>query len=68
MLVEKDGVQVIDAAEGNELIGMAVVTTPAYLEATALQLVAEEQNPDGKDDLRMDEKEKRIAELEAQLK
>ncbi len=32
---ERNGVWVIDAAEGNELIGMAVVTTPAYPEATA---------------------------------
>ena len=32
---ERDGVWVIDATEGNELIGMAVVTTPAYPEATA---------------------------------
>lgn len=32
---ERNGVWVIDAAEDNELIGMAVVTTPAYPEATA---------------------------------
>ncbi|MBQ3478418.1 MAG: hypothetical protein IJH25_09615 [Clostridia bacterium] len=32
---EREGVWVIDAVEGNELIGMAVVTTPAYPEATA---------------------------------
>lgn len=64
-LVEEGGVQIIDAAEGNELIGMAVVTTPAYPEATALRLVAEQ---DGKDDTNMDESQKRIAELETQLK
>ena len=40
-MTETDGVMVIDAAEGNELIGMAVVSTPAYPEATALALVAE---------------------------
>lgn len=32
---EQNGTWVIDAADGNELIGMAVVTTPAYPEATA---------------------------------
>ena len=64
-LVEEDGVRIIDAADGNELIGMAVVTTPAYPEATALRLVAER---DGKDDMNMDESQKRIAELETQLK
>ena len=32
---ERNGIWVIDAADGNELIGMAVVTTPAYPEATA---------------------------------
>lgn len=36
-----NGVTVIDAAEGNELIGMAVVSIPAYPEARALALVAE---------------------------
>lgn len=64
-LAEEGGVRIIDAAEGNELIGMAVVTTPAYPEATALRLVAEQ---DGKDDMNMDESQKRIAELETQLK
>lgn len=63
-LTEESGVQIIDAAEGNELIGMAVVTTPAYPEATALKLIAEER----KDDMNMDESQKRIAELETQLK
>lgn len=66
-MTDQSGVMVIDAAEGNELIGMAVVTTPACPEATALRLIAEKQNPDGKDDLGMDEKEKRIAELESKL-
>ena len=37
-ITEADGVAMIDAAEGNELIGMAVVSTPAYPEATALAL------------------------------
>ena len=55
---------VIDASEGNELIGMAVVSTPAYPEATALKLVAEQTR---EDDTKMDENQKRIAELEAKL-
>lgn len=38
---EKDGVQVIDAMDGNELLSMAVVSVPAYPEAHALALVAE---------------------------
>ena len=67
LLKEQDGVRVIDAAEGNELIGMAVVTHPACPEATALRLVAEEQNDSGRDETDMDEKEKRIAELESKL-
>ena len=62
---EKDGVAVIDVAEGNELIGMALVSTPAYPEATALMLVAETE--DGKDDGNMDEKDRKIAELEAKM-
>lgn len=40
-VTEQEGIKVIDAAEGNELIGMAVVSIPAYPEATALALVAE---------------------------
>lgn len=69
--VQKDGVMLIDAAEGNELIGMAVVTTPACPEATALKLIAEDDNNDDddrEDEEKMDEKDKKIAELEAQLK
>jgi len=62
---ERNGVWMIDAVDGNELIGMAVVTTPAYPEATALQLVAERQNRE--DDTDMDEAQKKIAELEAKL-
>ena len=54
---------VIDAAEGNELIGMAIVSVPAYPEATALQLVAERQ-----EDHEMDETVKKLAETEARLK
>lgn len=38
---EVNGVTVIDAAEGNRLTAMAVVTTPAYPSATALDLAAE---------------------------
>jgi len=60
-----DGVLLVDAAEGNELIGMAVVSVPAYPEATALKLVAEIDK--GKDDYAMEEKDKKIAELEAKL-
>ena len=45
---------------------MAVVTTPAYPEATALQLVAEQENRE--DDTEMDESQKKIAELETRLK
>lgn len=37
----KDGITYVDAAEGNNLIGMAVVSIPAYPEAKALALVAE---------------------------
>ncbi len=37
----KDGVQIIDVSENNKLIGMAVVSIPAYPEAKALALVAE---------------------------
>lgn len=64
-LAEVDGMTVIDAVEGNELIGMAVVSTPAYPEATALMLVAE--TDEGKDEEVMDEKDKKIAELEAKM-
>ena len=59
---ERDGVMVIDAAEGNELIGMAIVSVPAYPEATALQLVAERQ-----EEHEMDETVKKLAETEARL-
>jgi len=67
---QMDGVTLIDAAEGNELIGMAVVTTPACPEATALKLIAEEENDkddDREDEEEMDEKDKKIAELEGKL-
>ena len=63
---ERDGMLMIDAAEGNELIGMAVVSTPAYPEATALKLVAENKHEEEPET--MDENLKRIAELEAKLK
>lgn len=66
---QSDGIMVIDAAEGNELIGMAVVTTPACPEATALKLIAEDENDDDdrEDEEEMDEKDKKIAELEGKL-
>lgn len=66
-LNERDGVMVIDMADGNELIGMALVTTPAYPEATALTLVAEKDNLEEEPN-HMDESMKRIADLEARLK
>jgi hypothetical protein len=40
-VAEQDGLTVIDVSESNELIGMAVVSLPAYPEAKALALVAE---------------------------
>lgn len=67
---QMDGVTLIDAAEGNELIGMAVVTTPACPEATAIKLIAEDENDnddDREDEEEMDEKDKKIAELEGKL-
>jgi len=63
VMAEQDGVMVIDAAEGNELIGMAIVSVPAYPEATALKLVAEKE-----EDHEMDETVKKLAETEARLK
>lgn len=38
-----DGVRYVDAADTNALTGMAIVSTPAYRESTALSLVAEEK-------------------------
>lgn len=38
---EKEGVLVIDASEHNTLVGMAVVSIPAYPESKAMALVAE---------------------------
>lgn len=52
------------------MIGMAVVTAPACPEATALKLIAEDDNDnedDREDEDDMDEKDKKIAELEAKL-
>lgn len=66
----QNGITLIDAAEGNELIGMAVVTTPACPEATALKLIAEDDSDnddDREDEDDMDEKDKKIAELERKL-
>jgi len=64
-LKEMNGVCLIDAEDGNELIGMAMVSVPAYPEATALRLVAEQQKRE--DDEAMDENQKKVAELEAKL-
>lgn len=63
VMAERDGVMVIDAAEGNELIGMAIVSVPAYPEATALKLVAEKEEEN-----EMDETIRKLAETEARLK
>lgn len=38
-----EGVRYVDAADTNALTGMAIVSTPAYRESTALSLVAEEK-------------------------
>lgn len=65
-ITDMNGVQMIDAAEDNELIGMAIVSVPAYPEATALTLVAEQK--EHKEDERMDETMKKLAETEARLK
>lgn len=65
-VTDVDGVQMIDAAEDNELIGMAIVSVPAYPEATALRLVAEQN--ESKEDEKMDETMKKLAETEARLK
>lgn len=40
--VEIDGVRYVDASDRNVLFGMTIVTTPAYDESVALNLVAEE--------------------------
>ncbi len=48
-IVMQDGVFLIDAYPGNTLTGMAVVSVPAYPEATALALVAEHK--ESQDDL-----------------
>ena len=42
-VIVKDGVTYVDAAEHNVLTGMAIVSVPAYQEAFALSLVAEDQ-------------------------
>jgi hypothetical protein len=42
-LTERDGLSIIDASEGNRLIGMAMVSIPAYPEAKPLAFVAEAQ-------------------------
>lgn len=42
--VYKDGTLYVDAAETNALTGMAVVSIPAYPEATALALVAQQND------------------------
>lgn len=44
-LYEEDGITVVDAAPGNQLTAMAVVTTPALPAAVALNLAAEVNIP-----------------------
>lgn len=43
-VIEKDGVRFVDAGEGNSLTGMCIVSTPAYPDANALDMVAEVVN------------------------
>lgn len=62
---EEDGVSLIDAADGNELMGMAVVSIPAYPEATAFALVAEQKKEENQVN---EEQVKKNAELEMKLK
>ena len=50
-VVMKDGIQFVDAADTNYLTGMAVVWTPAYDDANALEMVAEATNADSEIDI-----------------
>lgn len=50
-VVLKDGIQFVDAADTNYLTGMAVVWTPAYADANALEMVAEASNADSELDI-----------------
>ena len=64
---DPDGTYCIDVGEGNQLIGMTVVSVPAYEEAVALALVAEKaeqsdgeqdnekQNQDGENEMTIEE-------------
>ena len=62
---DKSGVTYLDAAEGNILMGMAVVSVPAYRESKALAMVAEENRQGVDGTMTLDEAVARIAELEA---
>lgn len=53
--VTADGVIYIDAAEDNVLVGVAVVSVPAYRESTALSIVAEEHETIDEDKMKGDE-------------
>lgn len=64
VISQANGMQVIEAAEGNELIGMAIVSVPAYPEATAIRLIAEEV----KEEDNVEDEMKKLAEAEARLK
>ena len=70
----ENGITIIDAGEGNELVGMAVVSVPACPDAKALALVAEDkpaadtkpkdQKQEGVKEHMDQDQTKRIAELE----
>lgn len=49
-VVKEDGVMYIDVAEHNVLVGMAVVSVPAYQESYALSLTAEDHTEVGDSD------------------
>ena len=50
-VVVKGGIQFVDVADTNYLTGMAVVWTPAYADANALEMVAEVTNADSEIDI-----------------
>ena len=54
---EENEVIYVDAADGNALTGMAIVSVPAYPESVALSLVAEELDPEDHDDESPEESE-----------
>lgn len=77
-VVEKDGILYIDASENNTITGMAIVSTPAYKESTALALIAEENGQKEQKGVesamtleeaiaKIAEKDQAIAEMKAQI-